>query len=150
MKILNGNHHLKQYGISLLTGEACAYNMRVLCDLSQKGKKLISGYLGLPDCTFAPNWNSTVDDEPAVASIMLPRCVFKELNIYILFHVEKSDIAISFEDISFYGLKREDEYYQSYLDLANEHSGIKVYRNPCNTAPSENGRNIHQFTGRTV
>jgi hypothetical protein len=38
---------LSAIGIEPLTGEACAYSMRVLCDLNEDGCKLIADFFGL-------------------------------------------------------------------------------------------------------
>src|SRR6478736_5681012 len=62
---------LKQFGINALTGEACKYAQRILCDLNEDGAALIMDYLGVS--MLRDNWNSTVNDKPAVASVMLHR-----------------------------------------------------------------------------
>lgn len=76
---------LNQFGINALTGESCAFNRRMLCDVNAEGAELIRDYLGLPyDCQFQKNWNSTVDGKPAIGSVMLDYATLKPLAIYAM------------------------------------------------------------------
>lgn len=38
---------LEKYGIFMLTGEACAYGMRVLCDVNAQGWRILKQYFGM-------------------------------------------------------------------------------------------------------
>lgn len=148
-------HDLQRYGINSLTGEACSYSQRLLCDLSEKGIDLVREYFGLmivlnPQTQFPRNWNSKAGEDPAIASIMLPRGIFGDLSKFILFHVEKCDIACW----------REDNGWNGYManelpaDMTDERL-VKLfpkglYYNPMSVAERGAGsRNQHQFTGRT-
>ena len=87
MKILGSPRDLEPYGISALTGEACAYNLRLLCDLNARGVESVSQFLGLrarPQ-SFADPWNRTVDGEDSLGSVMLPRSVLQDLTTFLLF-----------------------------------------------------------------
>ena len=74
---------LRPFGIDLLTGEACGLAMRLLCDVTAAGRKLIEGFLS---CNLRDdsNWNGGSKDDPHVASVMLTRAVFNDLAAYIL------------------------------------------------------------------
>ena len=103
MKHVHCWNDLRQFGINILTGEACALGMRVLCDLDEQGVRLMREVFGLPDleCTlreemrdlppecgnqaarlrqrvrqFDRNMNSE-----GIASIMLPRSLFTDLAV---------------------------------------------------------------------
>lgn len=145
---------LTRFGVNPLTGEACSYSMRVLCDLSQSGVELVSTFLGLQHTSdvFATNWNSTVNGSPAIASIMLTRGTLKDLIQFGIFYVEKCDVLITMTDSWIVGLKSTDEYYDRYLELAADDKRYSVLRNPMSYTnhPSVAGRNIHSFTGRTL
>lgn len=145
---------LTRFGVNPLTGEACSYSMRVLCDLSKEGVDFVSTFLGLrvTSDVFAANWNSTVNGNPAVASVMLTRGTLKDLIQFGIFYIEKCDVLITMADSWVVGLKATDEYYERYLKLAADDKRYSVVRNPMSHAhhPSVAGRNIHSFTGRTL
>jgi len=74
-------------GINILTGEACAFNMRVLCDLTEEGCKIIEEFFGgTITCTRETNWNSG-----GVASVMIPRSCLKDLEKFCLLRSEGMD-----------------------------------------------------------
>jgi len=142
---------LKSFGVNPLTGEACAYSMRILCDLSADGAKLVSNFLGLTDIdAFPANWNSTVGGKEASHSVMLARSTLKELMYFALFSEANCDVVVETPDGSLVGLVRSDEYYEKYLTIAAESpTRYTVQRN--NATPSAvSGRNTHQLTGRTL
>lgn len=157
---LYSTRDLIQYGINPLTGEACAYGMRTLCDLSADGCRLMCDFLGLayssanPTWTvFNSNWNSMVGDKQAVASIMLNRDVFPALMRFALFQPGECDYVITQPDGGMVGLKVTDEYCERYLDMARNNSAYRVHQNFAKgytSGPSVNGRNIHTATGRTT
>ena len=140
---------LKGYGINPLTGEADRYSFRILCDLSQEGVALICEFLGIQPGCFPTNWNSTVGNEPAVASVMLTRDTLWELARFALLHVDQCDIVV--DNQGFVGLNYDERYTEEYLRTANE-LGHRVYRNygKTSSAPGIGSRNTHAFSGRTV
>lgn len=97
MKTLNSLSDLEQYGLSYLTGEACALSQRLLFDLNQDGVDLVKEYFGLlPGSMLAGNWNSQVNGKPAVASILLPKHpeFYQELFKFLLFREGFDVVAI--------------------------------------------------------
>lgn len=64
---------MRQLGIDWLTGEACNYNLRVLCGLTQFGAEVVCSYYGITPAGLREPWNSRACNEAAVASFMLPR-----------------------------------------------------------------------------
>ena len=85
MKHIHDWNDLRTYGINYLTGEACAVGKRLLCDVNERGHRLICSVFGLPpNTTLSDNWNGTVNGEPAVGSILLPRFSFGFLAAMIL------------------------------------------------------------------
>lgn len=150
MKVLTQFSGLQQFGINPLTGEACAYGLRILCDLTEKGADLVRSFLGAPelDC-FPQNWNSVTagEGERCVCSVLLPRSAMRDLMIFALFAEDEcSEVLVSVEGI--YGLQPHDEYRERYLELAAERpTQYTVYTRPQRATA---GRNVHLFTGRTV
>ena len=49
MKTVNCWNDLEPYGIVLLTGEACGLCYRLLCDLTEQGRKILGKCLGIPN-----------------------------------------------------------------------------------------------------
>jgi hypothetical protein len=135
----------EKYGINPLTGEACAYGLRLLCDINEDGKKLLEGFLGLIELKPPANMNSKVNGEPAIGSLVLPRAIFPDLALYCLFHVE-----------GYYGAYKLDGGYQGFTEEAFE-KVRKVFEGRIhnwgyNPDPkiTRNGRNVHQMTGRVL
>jgi hypothetical protein len=58
MQHINSNwRELQKYGIFMLTGESCAYSMRVLCDVNEKGWRILRNYLGM-DASSSKLWKA--------------------------------------------------------------------------------------------
>lgn len=146
---------LEQYGINSLTGEACAYGMRQLCDLNASGVRLMNAFLGLRfgnTAGYADNWNSTVNGDKAIASIMLPREMLEPLSKFILFGTEKCDVVVNKGHGG--GLVGYTNKELAEFDHTPESVGVlyagQVYRNHANPTVSTGGRNTHQMSGRTT
>lgn len=145
MKTLYSTEQLQEYGIKPLTGEACGYGMRVLCDVSEYGKELLCQYFGLCGVELFDNWNTYVGDTYAIGSVMLTREALSGLLRFVLFRVDECDvIVVSHGTLT--GLKETDLQYSVYMDLAEENK-YEVLRR---SISSQGGRNQHQFSGRTV
>lgn len=146
---------LQRYGINSLTGEACSYSQRLLCDLNEKGVDLVREYFGLmivlnPQVQFARNWNTQVNGSPAIASIMLPRGIFGDLAKFILFHIEKCDMACWRQDNGWNGYMLDELPSEMTDERMRTLFPDGVYHNPMSVSERGAGsRNRHQFTGRT-
>jgi len=80
MRTYDGPRSLEKFGVKLLTGEACGLAMRGLFDLTENGKALMQEFLRV-ECN-SEAWNRGSDDDPHVASVMLPYSVCKDLFIF--------------------------------------------------------------------
>jgi len=154
MKHLYSFNDLVPYGINPLTGEACAYGMRVLCDLSASGCALISDFMGLrfnpddPTAAFQKNWNSRVGERPAIASVMLCRNMVSPLMRFALFSVDRCDYVIECPDGAMIGMHETDEYCEKQLQNArSEQAYAQGYRVLTNFSKT-GSRNQHAFSGR--
>ena len=78
MKTISSWNDLSQYGIKLLTGEACGLSYRLLCDLTEHGKHVIEKCLDTKIQLTEP-WNSG-----AIGSILLPPEMLVPLGIFAL------------------------------------------------------------------
>ena len=142
MKHLTSWNDLKAYGIEALTGESCAFCMRLLCDLNEDGVALMRAFLGLSaDTRLSRNWNSTVDGKPAVASVLLPRELFPVLCRYVLF---LENYPLVWQGASTFGLHEHE------LEHLPQHEHSNVVRNPAHVPGQAQirDRNPHLASGR--
>jgi len=105
-------NELERHGISVLTGEACGYGYRILCDLNRQGIQLVSDALGInPDKfrdTLPPNWNSRVNRTEAVASIMLAPEMMTPLAVFACWAAKCSEVHVLY-DGSVVGIEPSDD-----------------------------------------
>ncbi len=139
---------LEKYGINPLTGEACAYSLRILCDVNQSGKELLERYFG-NTITINPgsNWNSEVNKEPAIGSVMLPHEFLKPLATFILFHIEHCFAIIDQAGSGLYGVSEAD--LAQYLEyMPNGLNFRRNYQYQSDPSVVQGDRNIHQMSGK--
>lgn len=102
MLIIQSNKDLEQFGIVLLTGEACAYSRRILCDMTITGYKIFCkcyGFKPVPSTEnnmINPAWNKDSYQsvlsayngprvgEPHLYSVMLPYDAWHTLGFWCL------------------------------------------------------------------
>ena len=82
MKTVSHWDGLREFGIDLLTGEACSLMYRLLCDLTQSGKRIVERCLSVQ--IQSENWNSGSKEDPHVASIMLTHEMLVPLAVFAL------------------------------------------------------------------
>ena len=152
MKSFTSWKDLEKYGINNLTGESCAYGLRFLCDLNEQGRTLMCDYFSLPfaSAQFVKNWNQKVNGEEAVASILLPSTIFTHLCIFIAFHIEKAKVVayhpVRQDQIYIATTDEEAGFLQAKADTYHVHVNMALR----SEAPMQDGRNVHQFTGRVT
>ena len=80
----NRRQTLRELGIEMLTGEACAFSLRILCDLNEGGVTLLQNALGIRiDRDTSPrNMNHRVNGLAAVHSVMLTHGQLDDLLVY--------------------------------------------------------------------
>lgn len=142
---------MAQFGITGLTGEACVYSMRMLCDVNEEGKELLSEYFGIPELTLARNMNTTVGDQPAIGSLMLQHDIVPKLAQFAFFR--KGALAVVISGGREVNGIFDAERLQEYRDFIEKHPGECHYSLVNNyalssSAPMVGSRNIHQATGR--
>lgn len=132
---------LEQFGINWLTGEACAYSMRGLCDLNEDGVELWEEFTSMH--VTDKNMNIEVAGKPAINSIMLSRSTIEDLFKYVIWR-EGYEYAVQ-HGSEFIGYSDLNSEQLEYL----RESSDGFYSNPRGKGPQVDGRNIHQFTGRS-
>lgn len=144
-KVVYAWKDLVQFGIECLTGEACAFSMRLLCDVNEAGKELLSDYFGMPNIALAEPWNSRVNQEPAIGSVMLSRECLSDLATFAMFR-EGALAVVRDTGMGLVGVY-DPERLQQYAE-----AGFSLCRNPKvgSHAPTVGSRNVHVMTGRAV
>lgn len=140
---------LERLGINLLTGEACAFSQRILCDLNASGVDLVCEWLGMRDIGLVGNWNSTVNDEPAIKSIMLDRHMLTPLLVFAALREGYEHVVLDSDTVLAFN---NDDLCQN-PGLHNYMSDPKRQRwhNPRKSGqPRDGTRNVHAFTGRSL
>lgn len=132
---------LRAFGIEALTGEACSLAMRLLCDVTERGKGIVESFLGRRIALESgSNWNGGSKDDPHVASILLPRSILEDLGAFALCHTAEPHEGVARLDsgvvVRFTGKLRP-----WHRETA------RFYRRPAQPVAT---RNQHQFTGRIV
>ena len=150
---------LEVVGVSILTGEACAYSMRLLCDLNEEGAALVAEFLGTAGKLNLPrNMNSKVNGKPAIRSIMLTRGMINELKTWAcLTRVFDAGVVLivvnhnSKSDPSYIACPSYDAARDAYdkLSLRGNTDSFQQYSSlPAGGQPSSHGRNQHAWSGR--
>lgn len=123
-KNIRGVRDLEEFGINFLTGEACPYALRLLCDVSAEGKDLIERFLGVKDINLYPNNNSATDKMPSAStgSIMLPRDIFWDLAAFALFVRGYRWVIVFYTGGNVTSVRgvTQDEYDAGWLDKVRE------------------------------
>jgi hypothetical protein len=146
---LSNLRSLDQVGIAVLTGEACAYGLRLLCDLNEDGVSLVTRCFGMsPTTPLAKNWNVHVGGKPAVASVMLGRDVFHTLARFALY--DRGYRYIIESGTEWTNLKGVNELPAWVHDGADRSAYVRIRTNPKNPSNSRGDRNIHQMSGRAA
>jgi hypothetical protein len=73
---------LSDFGIDPLTGEACSLGYRILCDLTEQGKRIVERCLSVE--IQSENWNAGSEASPHVASILLTQEMIVPLGVFAL------------------------------------------------------------------
>jgi len=139
MKTIARWDHLRPFGINMLTGEACSLMYRVLCDITEDGKRVIEKCLS---CELRPpeNWNSG-----AVGSIMLTREMLVPVAVFALLEAGCREVYIV--DGTVVGMEPDDT--AESVARFRRHYGDRIGRRFAYTGPHQD-RNQHQMTGRVV
>ena len=96
MRQIRSFEDLEQFGIHALTGEACGFSMRLLCDVTEQGKNLVEKYFGgTIEIRKDSNMNSGRGGPPHVGSVMLPRQDFvQQFGIFCLLYTSTDKGAL--------------------------------------------------------
>lgn len=142
---------MTQFGIQGLTGEACAYGMRILCDVNEAGKELLADYFGMPTIQLSSNWNSQVGGEPAIGSVMLAHSCLQHLAQFAFFRAGALAVIQGADGVI--GIFEQEliTRYRAHLEQY-PNCGLTLRVNHARRIDDSvvGSRNVHAFTGRIV
>jgi hypothetical protein len=139
MKTISSWDALREYGIDVLTGEACSLMYRILCDLTQNGKRIVERCLSVQ--IQSENWNHGSDQDPHIASIMLTHEMIVPLAVFALLEAGCREVWVT--DRAAIGIEPSDTDDQvDRMRLSQQPSRRFAYRGPYQD------RNQHQMSGR--
>lgn len=144
-KAINNPSDLEQYGIFLLTGEACKLSARILCDVNENGARIIRDVFGLPhDSYLRANWNYS---KGAVGSVMIPHVMLPMLAAYCLID-DGALWVVSPKTGGAYGFWPGEK--DMFLETARIYEPVmdRVYQ-VMTDQPGAGLRNEHAMSGRT-
>lgn len=153
----NGPRDLEQFGVNPLTGEACSFGMRTLCDVNKAGLDLVTEFFSADSMNLHPNWNTKVNGEPSIGAIMLTRGTMRDLAQFAFFRagaIAVLDLAHEIKPIF------TEERLKQYQDLIAKSDNPSKFlgadhhlrTNPAyqSTQPMQGSRAIHAMSGRTI
>ena len=135
---------LQEYGFNCLTGESCAFGLRLLFDVTEKGKIILENFLGnTVSMNAGSSWNSqenfSVMLSPETAKELLLFCYLTDGQYEEVWYMEDSFSGMSYVPMDIERLKQ----YEKNEDKGFFHIGRKF---KC----SKIDRNRHQMSGRII
>src|SRR4051794_15911317 len=107
MKCIGCFNDLIPFGIEPLTGESCGLGYRILCDVTEPGRRILAKLFGIPTLTLGEAWNRGTADQPHVGSILLTQEMVMPLAVFALLETGCSE-AWLLEDKSVVGMEATD------------------------------------------
>jgi hypothetical protein len=152
---------MRFFGFEHLTGESCAYSMRILYDLSERGKKHIENFLGgTVEVKKGTNWNGHMIDErdypesreskvePTIASVLLPCSNEFKFSLLLFCALQEGYYTLCFPKDKMLIISRDEAQIKETKEYYDEH---QIVFGECELKePSSKNRNVHQMTGRTI
>lgn len=152
---------LDDYGIELLTGEACGIGLRLLFDVSPEGAKILEEFLSIRFTDENNAWNH--QGQEGWKSIMLSRGVIDDLLVFIMCREYPVVVKVNWRSASGYAWyvegfpsmelykewrKAAERVYISTDERGEEKSCWMTYY-PAGTGAGGT-RNTHFMSGRTT
>ena len=75
---------MQPYGIVPLTSEPDGLKYRIVCDVTEKGKRLLEKALGMAEAQLEMNWDYGTNEEQHVGSVMLSPEILVIIGVYAL------------------------------------------------------------------
>jgi len=144
MKTITCFNDLLPFGIDPLTGEACGLSYRILCDVTENGRKILAKAFGLPTFTLAEAWNRGGATDPHIGSIMLAFEMLTPLAVFALLESGCTEVWLVREG-GIIGIEPGDdpEFIEANRLLVGDRLARRLgYRG------TAGDRNVHMMSGR--
>lgn len=141
MKVISTLAGLEEFGVVVLTGEACSLMYRVLCDLTQQGKNIVEKCLSVQ--IRSEPWNSGSKERPHVASIMVTQDMIVPLAVFAL--LESGCREVWTTNLIAIGVEPQD----TDVDVERMKEVYRLCRRFAYQGPFQD-RNQHQMSGRVL
>lgn len=84
MKTIDSWAGMHRYGIVPLTTEVDGLRYRIVCDVTEKGKRLLEKALGMIEVQLESNWDYGTNEEPHIGCVMLCPEILTIIGVYAL------------------------------------------------------------------
>jgi len=136
---------LDEFGITVLTGEACGLCYRLLCDVTANGKHITEKCFGGVEIRFTEPWNGGCKDDPHIGSILLPPEMFFPLGAFALLESGCTDVWQLTDSLVGFEPGDSDEHRAVYESIYGPHR-----KRQFRYLGTAGDRNVHQMTGRVT
>lgn len=144
MKTISCLKDLEPFGVVPLTGEACGLMYRILCDVTERGRRVLARCLGVPNLTLADPWNRGSKDDPHVGSVMLAPQLLVPVGVFALLEHGCTEVWL-YANGSLLGVEPSDTPERIELCRAMCPEALVRTFAPRGTAGD---RNVHVMSGR--
>lgn len=144
MKTVRRWDDLAEFGIVPLTGEACGLMYRILCDLTDRGKRIVEKSLSVAEIRLHDAWNRGTETEPHIGSIMVSPELMPFLGVFALLEAGCCEVWMT-KSNTVIGIEKSDS--RSDVDLFQQNHGHELARRFAYDG-TRGDRNQHVMSGR--
>lgn len=144
MKTITCWNDLRPYGIDLLTGEACGLSYRFLCDVTERGRKILERWLSVPELHLSEAWNRGDVSDPHVGSILLTPEVLAGISVFALLECGCTECWVC-RNGSVFGVEVGDPSEQV---AASRRMRAETIARVFGSRGTAGDRNVHVMSGR--
>ena len=128
----------------MLTGEACGLSYRFLCDVTERGRKILERWLSVPELNLSDAWNRGDVADPHVGSILLTPEVLTGISVFALLEAGCTECWVC-RNGSVLGVEADDPPEQIAVSKRMRADNIaRVFR----SQGTAGDRNVHVMSGR--
>ena len=144
MKTISCFNDLTAFGIEPLTGEACGLSYRILCDVTEAGRRILAQALGIPTLALPANWNRGSAADPHIGAVMLAHEMLTPIAVFALLESGCTEVWLV-RDGGVIGIEPDDtpEFIAANRELVGDRlARTLAYRGTAGP------RNLHVMSGR--
>jgi hypothetical protein len=144
VKTINCWRDLEEFGIVLLTAEACGLSWRLLCDVTEQGAATFRKCFGLPrDAKLGEPWNRGSAEHPHIGSVMVTQEMLPVLGVFALLEAGCPEVHLLGGSVV--GIEPDDP--PETVELMRKSRHVEHSRR-FSYGGTAGDRNRHEMTGR--